>query len=189
MKKITIGALYVVKFIVNTVEKLNTSQLRNLWLRSPDERLASWREFRIELQSSYGQYEANGSDEDDAVLVSSLESISTWWEQVPLVSVAIDPFNSDSWPNVWEIIYQGECCKYSRGLAMAYNMHYMDPNVYVTLDRVYDHHFNDEYTIANFGGKYALNSQHGKIIRPHEVDSLEIRESWDIQATLLNNQY
>lgn len=171
------------------MEQLNISQLRNLWLRSPDERLASWREFRIELQSSYDRYEANGSEEDDAILVSCLGAISTWWEQVPLVSVAIDPYDSSSWPNVWEIIYQGECCKYSRGLAMSYNMHYMNRDVLVTLDRVYDHHFNDEYTIANYGGKYALNSLHGQVINLQEVDSLEIRESWDIQRTLLDNQY
>lgn len=170
------------------MEQLNISQLRNLWLRSPDERLASWREFRIELQSSYDRYEANGSDADHAILVNCLEAISTWWEQAPMVNVAIDPYNPESWPTVWEIIYQGECCKYSRGLAMAYNMHYMDPRVKVTLDRVRDHAFGDEYMIANFGGLYALNSLHGKIISP-SVDSLETRESWDIQATLLNNQY
>lgn len=170
------------------MEQLNISQLRNLWLRSPDERLASWREFRIELQSSYDQYEANGSEADDKVLVSCLYAISTWWSQVPMVNVAIDPYNPELWPTVWEIIDQGECCKYSRGLAMAYNMHYMEPRVAVTLDRVYDHHFNDEYMIANFGGKYGLNSQHSPVIKLQDVDSLEIRESWDIQRTLLNNQ-
>jgi len=170
------------------VEQLNISQLRNLWLRSPDERLASWREFRIELQSSYNRYEANGSSKDDDVLVECLVAISTWWEQAPIVNVAIDPFNSENWPTVWEIIYQGECCKYSRGLAMAYNMHYMDQDVKVTLDRVIDDTFGDEYMIANFGGKYALNSQHGRVIALHDVDSLDIRESWDIQRSLLENQ-
>ncbi len=170
------------------MEQLNISQLRNLWLRSPDERLAGWREFRIELQSSYDLYEANGTDADDKILLSCLQAISTWWEQTPLVSVAIDPFDSSSWPTVWEIIDQGECCKYSRGLAMAYNMHYMDTNVKITLDRVHDLTFNDEYMIANFGDKYALNSLHGQIIDPH-VDSLDIRESWDIQRSLLENQY
>jgi hypothetical protein len=104
-----------------------------------------------------------------------------------MVNVAIDPYNPELWPTVWEIIDQGECCKYSRGLAMAYNMHYMEPRVAVTLDRVYDHHFNDEYMIANFGGKYGLNSQHSPVIKLQDVGSLEIRESWDIQRTLLNN--
>jgi hypothetical protein len=34
------------------MNQLNISQLQNLWMRSPDERLASWRDFRIELQST-----------------------------------------------------------------------------------------------------------------------------------------
>lgn len=170
------------------MEQLNISQLRNLWLRSPDERLASWREFRIGLQSSYSLYEDYGGDQDNTRLVSCLELINTWWQQTPIVSVAIDPYDPISWPTVWEIIHQGECCKYSRGLAMAYNMHYMDSRVRVTLDRVYDTVFNDEYMIATFDGKYALNSLHGAVIALHSVDCLELRESWDIQRTLLKNQ-
>lgn len=71
---------------------------------------------------------------------------------------------------------------------MAYNMHYMDQDVKVTLDRVHDHTFNDEYMVANFGNKYALNSLHAQIVDLQSVDALEIRESWDIQAYLLQNQ-
>lgn len=161
------------------MEQLNISQLRNLWLRSPDERLASWREFRIELQSLYDC----GDDP-----FSSLSAIATWWEQAPLVSVAIDPFNSEVWPSIWEIIYYGECCKYSKGLAMAYNIHYMDSDIEVTLARAYDTTYNDEYMIAIYDGEFALNSLHGSVINLHDVDSFDIRESWNIQEHILQNQ-
>jgi hypothetical protein len=160
------------------VEQLNISQLRNLWLRSPDERLAGWREFRIELQSSY---------DCDRDVLSSLTAISTWWQQAPIVSVALDPFNSKSWPTVWEIIYQGECCKYSRGLAMAYNIHYIDPKADVAVHRVHDHQYGDEYMIATWGS-LAVNSQHGQIVDLHDVESIEIRESFLIDLCLLQNQ-
>lgn len=171
------------------MDELNISQLRNLWLRSPDERLTNWRQFRISLQSHYDLYESNGTADDRSILLSSLEQISTWWEQVPTVSVAIDPYSPIKIPSVWEIIQQGECCKYSRGLAMAYNIHYMDRDVLVTADRVKDHILNDEYMVATYGGTYALNSPHGTIINLHDVDGLEIRESWDIKTTIANNQY
>jgi len=160
------------------VEQLNISQLRNLWLRSPDERLAGWREFRIELQSEY-------DCERDAL--SLLGAISTWWQQAPIVSVALDPFNPKSWPTVWEIIHQGECCKYSRGLAMAYNIHYIDPEADVAVHRVYDHQYGDEYMIATWGS-LAVNSQHKQIINLHDVESIEIRESFPIDLCLLQNQ-
>ena len=121
-------------------------------------------------------------------MLSCLKAVSTWWEQAPIVNVAIDPFNPESWPTIWEILDEGECCKYSRGLAMAYNIHYMDRDVYVTLDRVRDHLYNDEYMIANFGNKYALNSLHGQVVELQAVDSLEIRESFDIRSLLITNQ-
>jgi hypothetical protein len=173
---------------VNTLEQLNISQLRNLWLRSPDERLASWRDFRIELQSHYDHNVVDGLDSDDNVLLSLLEAISCWWEQAPTVSVALDPFNSKSWPTVWEIIYDGECCKYSRGLAMAYNMHYMDSSIDINVSRVRDTLYNDEYILATFAGKYALNSLHGRIINLQNVDSFKVQESYDIRDILYSHQ-
>ena len=162
----------------NTIDELNISQLRNLWLRSPDERLACWREFRIEAQFVYGNCDGNP--------LPILESISTWWNQAPSVSVAIDPYNFKSWPTIWEIIHQGECCKYSKGLAMAYNIHYIDRNAKVTLDRVRDYTYHDEYLIATYNDEFVLNSLHGSVIDVQATDSLEIRETWDIQAVLTN---
>lgn len=160
------------------MDELNISQLRNLWLRSPDERLACWREFRIEAQLAMGDCAGNA--------LPILESVSTWWAQTPLVNVAMDPYDSKSWPSIWEIISQGECCKYSRGLAMAYNIHYIDRDAKVTLNRVRDHLHHDEYMIAVYNDEFLLNSSHGSVINVHDVDCLEIRESWDIQAALTN---
>lgn len=170
------------------MEQLNISQLRNLWLRSPDERLTGWRNFRIDLQHHYDLYECNGSDDDAAILQDCLNAISTWWYQAPIVNMSINPYEPSSWPTVWEILDQGECCKYSRGLAMAYNLHYLDSDTNVTVDLVRDHKHHDEYMIANFGGKYALNSLQAPIIFLQEIDYLEIRQSTDIRAYLLHNQ-
>ena len=174
--------------IVNTLEQLNISQLRNLWLRSPDERLASWREFRIELQSHYDLYESNGTESDNAILLECLTAIDTWWQQAPTVNVAMDPFNTKNWPSVWQIIDDGACCKYSRGLAMAYSMSYMDSDVNVTLDRVRDHRHGDEYMVANYGNKYTISSLHAPIIEFHSVETLEICESIPILSHILPNQ-
>jgi hypothetical protein len=168
------------------MEQLNISQLQNLWLRSPDERLASWREFRIELQCHYDLMGLNGTESVGCKSQSCLEIINTWWQLAPTVSVAMDPFNSLSWPTVWEIVYQGECCKYSRGLAMAYTMYYIDDSLNITVDRVRDQLYGDEYMIANIDGHYALNSPHAPVTNLHSVESLEIRESFEIRELILN---
>jgi len=71
---------------------------------------------------------------------------------------------------------------------MAYNIHYMDKNVRVSIDRVRDHKFHDEYMIATFDGKYALNSLHTQILNLQGVESLEVRESIPISSYILQNQ-
>ena len=160
---------------VNNLEQLsNISQLRNLWLRSPEERLACWREFRLELQAEYSV-----CDND---MLSSLNAISTWWAYAPIVNVAMDPFNLKTWPNIWELIHQGECCKYSRGVAMAYNTHYIDQDAHVTVSHALDTSHNDEYFITVINERYILNSLHKPVIdlQSNHVDFV-IKESWSIQ--------
>lgn len=156
----------------------NLNQLRNLWLRSSEERIAIWRDFRIELQNSYGSF---NNEKDDSALLKCLDHIDTWWNQVPIVRVAIDPYDKANWPTLWEIIDQGECCKYSKGLAKAYAMYYLDQDLDITINRVYDHKTNDEYMLAIFNGKYGLNSPHKSIINVHESDFIEIKDSWKIK--------
>lgn len=157
----------------------NISQLRNLWLRSSDERLTCWREFRLELQATYVCNDP----------LPSLKAISMWWNFAPIVSVAMDPFSLKTWPSVWEIIIDGECCKYSRGVAMAYNMHYLDETVNVKIARVLDTKYNDEYLVAIWNDRYALNTMHNDVLdlQENKVD-LVIKESWTIQDIINEKQ-
>ena len=69
---------------------------------------------------------------------------------------------------------------------MAYNIHYIDRDAKVTIDRVRDHTYHDEYLIATYNDEFVLNSSHGSVIDVQATDSLEIRETWDIQAVLTN---
>lgn len=71
---------------------------------------------------------------------------------------------------------------------MAYNIHYLDQDAEVSLHRVRDHTYNDEYMIATLGN-LALNCAHEQIVDLHSVDTLEIRESFDMRSLLKLNQY
>ena len=170
------------------MEQLNINQLRNLWLRSANERLASWRDFRIQLQSKYVKYNGTDSVADNNILLSCLNTINTWWLQAPIVNLAMDPFNPESWPTVWEILDDGECCKYSRGLAMAYTIYYMSNSKCITIDRVHDHMYNDDYMIANFDGKYILNSPYNKIIDIQKNNQITICDSVNIESLLMHEE-
>ena len=155
----------------------NVSQLRNLWLRSADERLASWREFRLELQDSYDSC-------DSTSLLSSLDAISVWWSYMPLVTVSMDPFSPSRWPTVWEIIADGQCCKYSKGLAMALNAYYLDSDLDVRVARVLDRKAGDEYLVAIVNDEIVLNTPYGNTANLRDVSHIETQESWQMDDIL-----
>lgn len=164
--------------IVNTLEKLNLEQLRNMWLRSPVERLANWREFRQDLAKH------NGSVDVREILCA----VSLWWEQMPFVNVAIDPYDYTSWPTAWEIIDGGQCCKYSRGIAMAWTIHFIDPDADILVARVRNKDQSDEYIVAIYNGKYALNSPYARLVDLTSEDIFDVTESWKIQDQTLSSK-
>lgn len=168
-------------YIVNILKSLSdVGQLRNLWMRSSSERLACWREFRLELQEIYDPADGNS-------VLEAVNAVNTWWTHSPSVNIAIDPTSPANWPDIWEIICQGECCKYSRSLAMAYNLHYMDQEADVVLHLVYDTEYNDECMVAIFNGRYVLNSLRNSIVDMQTVNTpLQIKESWNIRDLLYN---
>ena len=132
----------------------------------------------MELQETYVSC-------DSDILLSSLDAIATWWSLSPLVTIAIDPYSPNIWPTVWEIIHAGECCKFSRALAMAFNAHYLDRDLNVEIARVYDNRNNDEYMIAIVNEQYVLNTPYGNIANLQDVlANITVKESWPIQAVL-----
>lgn len=161
-----------------TLDRLiNTNQLRNLWLQPLDVRLDQWREFRIHLEN------------DDYTVIEKLEFINAWWRSMPVVNLTIDPYDCHVFPTLWEIIDEGECCKYSRGLAMAYNMFFIDQEKNVTISRVYDTKFNDEYFVAVWDDQYVLNSLHDAIVTVDIFDEhLQIQESHLISNVIHNEE-
>jgi hypothetical protein len=108
---------------------------------------------------------------------------------VPLVSVSMDPYDLSAWPSAWEIVDNGECCKYSKGLAMGYTLHFIDRHADVNIARVLDTYHNDEYFVAIWNDQYVLNSYFGDVVHSHDVDSyLSVQESWTIQDVMQRTQ-
>lgn len=142
-----------------------------MWIRAPDERIAQWREFRLSMAK---QVCTVGIQE-------VLCDISVWWEQMPFVNMAIDPYNARGWPSAWEIIDSGHCCKYSRGLAMAYTIHYIDPTTAVTLARVRNKDHSDQYMVAIWNDRFVINTPHTRLVDLKSDDIFDIEESWLVQ--------
>lgn len=108
---------------------------------------------------------------------------------MPQVSVSIDPYSPQQWPTVWELIADGKSCKYSHGLALAYNVHYLDTSLDVQVARVFDHKSNDEYLVAVINEQIVLNTPYATTVRLYDVDYIEIKEQWDIREYLRNKRH
>lgn len=71
-----------------------------------EKRLESWSKFRESLEES----------EDP------LRDIIDLYKQAPYVSIHTDPWNDESWPTPWELIYENQYDDFCRVLGMCYSL-------------------------------------------------------------------
>jgi hypothetical protein len=71
-----------------------------------EDRLREWHEFRIKL-----------SEHPDPI-----QATIDFWNRAPTSTRNIDPYDSETWPNPWEMIEENCYCEYTKILAMAYTL-------------------------------------------------------------------
>jgi hypothetical protein len=71
-----------------------------------EQKLASWKEFRSSLESS----------------PSALSDVAQFWSRAPFVSNYLDPFNSKSWPDPWQLIIDSKFDDLGIALGMCYTL-------------------------------------------------------------------
>lgn len=71
-----------------------------------DKRLESWANFREKLEDS----------EDP------LREVIKFYKQAPYVSIHTDPWNKESWPDPWELVYENQYDDFCRVLGMCYSL-------------------------------------------------------------------
>lgn len=71
-----------------------------------EERLATWRNFRDQLELS----------------ASPLEDVIVFYKSAPYVSILTDPWDRSTWLGPWELLYENQYCDFSRVLGMCYSL-------------------------------------------------------------------
>ena len=71
-----------------------------------ENRLIEWRTLRDELEES----------EDP------LRRCLEFWDDVPEVRIAADPYNRENWPGPWEMIEENNFCSFVKILAICYTL-------------------------------------------------------------------
>jgi hypothetical protein len=144
---------------------------RNFWIESPQQRLQKWKNFRRSL--------SNNSNTMDC-----LTSVWNIWFFSPDVSMTLDPYDIKKWPTVWEMVQDGNTCKYSKTLGAAYAMYYLNNSLDISIMRVFDKFNKDIYVVSRIEDKL-LMPYNKNILNFEDVkNNLDIQESWTINEVL-----
>lgn len=147
-----------------------------MWLDPPQKRLANWRAFRREL--------------DTTDVKAACEKVSQWWQFAPQSTLSIDPYDISTWPSVWEMLHQGDYCKFSTAIGMAYTIFYIDESVENRILRVYDHVNSDIYMTALINEHWLLNYNLCEMTEYNNVrNALEIQESWNTKDVVETTKF
>jgi len=129
---------------------------RLIWLESPRQRLKEWRNFRADLATME--------------LPVALDLVAKWWSTAPIGPRAIDPYDPNTWPTAWELLYENSFCEHSRGIGIFYTLHYAGvDNIEVQL--VSDDVQNDLITIILVDNAWVINYTHSVVEHINDISS------------------
>lgn len=149
----------------------NINKLRTLWIDEPHARLSNWREFRLQNK--------------DLDLHTLCELTAQWWSAAPICSISIDPYDPSSWPDVWQLLTDGDVCKYSVSLGMAYTIYYAKSNENIVIVRFFDEDKDDIYNATLINNQLLLGHTPGKVVDFKSVaPTLKIQEQWPIYTVI-----
>lgn len=133
---------------------------------SPDDRLREWRSFRKQISTL-------GTEQQ-------LESVIAWWKMAPLGTRVIDIYNSNDWPDPWELIHKGEFDENAIALGMAYSIQLLEKQTELCLLQDRADHFLGLIVLVD--KTHILNYTYGIVEEATKVLSkAEIVQSWDVE--------
>ena len=78
-----------------------------MFSNSYEKRLLDWQFFRNETLKE------SSNIVDDVIAL---------YQKAPTVSIHTDPYNKDTWPNPWELIFENQYCKFCKILGICYTL-------------------------------------------------------------------
>jgi len=154
----------------------NVNQLRMMWFDAPHRRLATWRDFRKRM-----------STESTLDIVNN---VVTWWGTAPVGPRSIDPYDVKTWPTAWELLDEGNYCRYSIGLGMAYTIFYCNENIKNNILRLRDLENQDIYMAVLIDDKFLLNYEYGEVVDWQSVkEKFTVQQSWNCDDVVKSTKY
>lgn len=132
----------------------------NIWQESPKEKLKSWRKLREEV-----------FEQDD---LECMKNIIDWWKMAPISARALDVYDNSTWPNPWDMLWDGSMDENSIALGIAYTLHYIDWECEVLLIQNTKESFVKLVVLVD--NEYVLNYNYDSIESVSVLDNCEIIE-------------
>ncbi len=75
-----------------------------------EDRLRAWVDFRSTLETS----------------TDPIQDVINFYSKAPMITIQVDPWDSSSWLNPWELLQDNRYCEFSRILAICYTLQLTD---------------------------------------------------------------
>tara|TARA_R110000744_G_scaffold180110_1_gene299123 strand:+ start:1794 stop:2234 length:441 start_codon:yes stop_codon:yes gene_type:complete len=139
--------------------------MNGIWQLMPKERLTEWKAFRTELFNL-----------DDKSNAEYLQTLVDWWRLAPLSNRVIDPYNSEEWPNPWDLLWNGLYDENVIALGMAYTLELCEWSCDILL--VQDAVHSQVGLVIRLNDTYILNHNYGIVDDVSVLDKCEILNTW-----------
>jgi hypothetical protein len=139
--------------------------MNNIWQLQPKERLTEWKAFRNTL-----------SELDNTSKEDYLQTLLDWWRLAPLSNRVIDAYNSEEWPNPWDLLWNGLYDENVIALGMAYTLELCDWSCDILL--VQDAAKSRVGLVIRLNDEYILNHNYGIVDKVSVLDKCEILNTW-----------
>ena len=148
-----------------------------MFQEKPEDRLRSWREFRIAISN--------------LPLEPALAQTAEFWAKAPFTPYNLDPEHPQTWPDPWTLIDENIYCDVAKCLGIVYTLllskHRMALDIEV---RIYqDSQTKYVYNLSWINrGKYIINMIDGEVLNIEQFDkTLQLKQTYTAVDLQLDN--
>ena len=137
--------------------------MNDVWQQSLKQKLKTWRDFRLQLDDV--DYEED-----------CLQAVVDWWKHAPVGSRELDIYDTESWPDPWQLNYNNMLDENSIALGMAYTLHLADWECDVLLVQNQEESWIKLLVLVD--DNYVLNYTYGIVEHKEILDGCTIVEKY-----------
>lgn len=128
------------------------------------ERLASWKEFREQLEESQNPY----------------KEVAEFWSPAPFVSPYLDPNNPSEWPDPWHLVLDSRLDELAISLGMLYTIkltrRFMDVNCEIHMSMLPEETQPRYFLIVD--NSHVLNFEYRTVVDYQAISNIKTKLLW-----------